>query len=125
MGGQTQPDWTVTQQLTSSGKTSLNGAQSMDSSDSAVDYVMLPSDYFVNITDTSAARAVTAPPAADVSGQIFEVYDGGLNALNFNITIDTIGSETFNGGASLVMAISGGTARFRSDGTNYQVLFNG
>ena len=66
----------------------------------------------------SSAYTLTLEPAADSQGKIFKVkrQDGP------NVTIDTAGSETIDGGPSIVLESEYAAVMLFSDGSNYHVV---
>ena len=88
---------------------------------SAVTYVVLDDDVIINITDTTAPRAVTLPaPGATNIGKFFVVKDtsGGASSNNI-IVVSTAGN--IDGSANYIINTNYGNAIFYSDGTNYFV----
>ena len=86
---------------------------------SAVTYVVLDDDVIINITDTTAPRAVTLPaPGATNIGKFFVVKDTSGGASSNNITVAGI-SGNIDGTANHIINSDYGSAVFYSDGTNY------
>ena len=92
--------------------------------DVTTDTVILPDDYVINVTDTSAPRTITLPPAALV-GESFVVKDGSGAASVNNITIQPASlppGQLIDGQASVAISINYGSLNFVSDGTNYYII---
>ncbi len=87
----------------------------------AADYVVLNTDYYVGVTSTAAARAITLTSANFVAGQKFYVKDESFAASTNNITV-TPTSGTIDNAASAVININGGCMEILFDGTNYFIL---
>lgn len=90
----------------------------------AATYDLLPADDIVHVayTTTGAVTSLTLPTAQMVSGRTIVIKDADGNASANNITIDTEGGETIDGGATLVMAADYEWAILYSDGTNWFVI---
>jgi hypothetical protein len=85
---------------------------------SGTTYTVLAGDFIVGLTNT-AARAVTLPAAsAYLTGQLLLVKDEAGTAATGNITITRAGTDTIDGGASLVINSNKGKAGFYSDGVS-------
>ncbi len=84
----------------------------------AVD-VQTDGESIVGVTDTSIARTVTLATADLEDGKVILVNDESGAAGTNNITIDTEGSETIDGSATLVINTNNGRARLYSDGSNW------
>lgn len=78
------------------------------------------SDTFVYLlVDTTAARAITLPAAADVdAGRFYIVKDVTGSALTYNITVNRAGSDLIDGATSFVMNSNYGSIWIVSDGTS-------
>lgn len=87
----------------------------------AATYDLLTTDMIVHVTytGTGAVTSLTLPTAQTVSGRAIEIIDAGGNAATNNITIDTEGSETINGSATLVINTDYGAYGLYSDGSNW------
>lgn len=73
--------------------------------------------YFVNAS--GGAVVISLPPAASASGR----YDvKKIDASANTVTIDPAGSETIDGGATLVISTQYQNRTFQSDGANWWVL---
>jgi hypothetical protein len=90
----------------------------------AATYDLLVTDLLVHVTYTGtwAVTSLTLPTAQVSNGRRVIVKDAGGGATANNITIDTEGSETIDGAATLVIAVDYGYAELYSDGTNWFVL---
>lgn len=79
-----------------------------------VAYTALISDYIIQYTSLTAARAVTLPAANAVPrGTAYIVKDGAGAAATDNITV----TATIDGGTNKVISTNYGTVRVYSDGT--------
>jgi len=89
----------------------------------AATYDLLASDYYVHVTytGTGAVTSLTLPSAQVVSGRTIYIKDAGGNASTNNITVDTEGSETIDGSATLVMSTDYQAIQLYSDGSNWFV----
>ena len=101
----------------------LNGQQgnTLTAVRSAVSYVALANqDYYIGITDTSAARTVTLPNVSVIKNQSFIIKDEGGGAGAHNITISVNGGvKTIDGQASYVISVNYGAVSLIYDGTNF------
>lgn len=97
----------ATVQITSGGSivSPSGNAQVFEVFDINSDLVINPSDDFVEIrVDTSVARLITLPLAANVAaGRIYIIKDKTGSALLNNITIAASGSDLIDGAATLVV----------------------
>lgn len=79
----------------------------------ATDYNVLVSDYFVEITSTAAARTMTLPNIANVNaGHAYQFIDGSNGAATHNILIKDSGGSTIytiNTNGGVVGTVSNGT----------------
>lgn len=84
-------------------------------------YDLLVTDTILNVTypSTAAVTSLTLPSAQVVSGRTIIIKDASGNAGANNITIDTGGSETIDGAATLVMSTNYQTVKLYSDGSNW------
>lgn len=73
----------------------------------------------VGVTDTTTPRTITLDTDDVVDGQIMIIKDESGGAGSNNITIDTEGTETIDGAASVVITVNYGVLRVYSDGTNW------
>jgi len=90
----------------------------------AATYDLLVTDLLVHVdyTTTGAVTSLTLPTAQAADGRRITIKDVDGNADTNNITIDTEGSETIDGAATLVIDADYGFAELYSDGTNWFVL---
>ena len=90
----------------------------------AATYDLLATDLLVHVdyTTTGAVTSLTLPTAQVADGRRVIIKDVDGNAGTNNITIDTEGSETIDGAATLVIAANYGFAELYCDGTNWFVL---
>lgn len=88
----------------------------------AADYVVLYSDYYIGVTSTAAARAITLPDPSTISvDQCFIIKDESMAAGTNNITI-TPAAGNIDGAANKVINTNGGSVTAISDGTNYFII---
>lgn len=73
----------------------------------------------VGVTDTSVARTITLSTADVIKGRVIIIKDQSGGANTNNITIDTEGSETIDGAASITIIVDYGVLRIYSNGTNW------
>jgi hypothetical protein len=74
-------------------------------------------DFFINVNPTAAARTVTLPSAATLTGRMFAIRS---TSSSNTVTIDPDGSETINGASTVVLKAVNDYILFVSDGTNWQ-----
>lgn len=85
------------------------------------DYQIERADYYIGVTDTSAARTITLP-LTPILDQMFIIKDeSGLAGTN-PITIDTPGAELIDGAATYPINANYGSVTVNFDGTNYFVM---
>lgn len=90
----------------------------------AVSYNVLNTDYYIGITDTTAARTMTLPASGLTGNKIGQTYifkDESGGAATNNITI-TASSGTIDGAASAVINTNYGSIKIVYDGTNYFII---
>ena len=89
----------------------------------AATYDLLVDDLIVHVTytGTGAVTSLTLPTAQALSGRFIIIKDAGGNASANNITMDTQGGETIDGGATLVMSTDYGVVQLYSDGSDWFV----
>ena len=86
-------------------------------------YVVLATDYIVNIKGTGA-RAVTLQAAADAGvGRILVIKDGDGNASSANITINRGASDTIDSATSVVINSNYGSVSLVSDGVSKWMVY--
>ena len=101
----------------------VDGSISTKTTQSAIDYNVLTTDYYIGITDTSVARTVTLPSMANAGdGKTYIIMDESLAAGTNNITVDTADAALINGGASQPITTNGGSMTVRSNGTNWFII---
>lgn len=67
----------------------------------AVDYVALPADEYIGVTDTSVARTITLPTVVGLTdGKIYKIKDESGGAATNNITVTPQLGEFIDGAAS-------------------------
>lgn len=106
--------------ITITGPSTLNGAQIVKRTPTAISYIVLITDYYVGVTSTAAPRTISLPNVGVTAGQVFVVKDeSGAAAVN-NITVDVNGGvKTIDGAASVPINGSYDAYSFIYDGTNY------
>ena len=87
-------------------------------------YDLLTTDDILHVTYTvtGAVTSLTLPSAQAVSGRTIWIKDAGGNASVNNITVDTEGAETIDGGATYPLNSDNQDAGFYSDGSNWFVI---
>lgn len=87
----------------------------------AVTYDLLVTDNLLHViyTTTGAVTSLTLLTFQMQLGRIIVINDGGGNAGTNNITIDTEGSETIDGAATLVISADNDSVELYSDGVNW------
>ncbi len=90
----------------------------------AATYDLLAGDdiLLVTYTTTGAVTSLTLPSAQVVAGRTIVIKDAGGNANTNNITIDTEGSETIDGSATLVINGDYESATLISDGSGWFII---
>lgn len=96
----------------------LNGDIAWTRTATAVD-VNTTNEIIVGVTNTGAARTITLDTDDVADGRVVIVKDESGGAGTNNITIDTEGSETIDGVASIDITVDYGVLRVYSDGTNW------
>lgn len=79
-------------------------------------------DYYIGVDSAAGAFTVTLSSADATDGRELIIHDDAGNAGTNNITIDTEGTESINGGASTTITSNYGSVRLRSDGTNWYIV---
>ena len=111
------PDYEIT-----SGDLTVTKSQTVNTTEvDAATYDLAVDDYIllVSYTSTGAVTSLTLPTAQVVNGRIIIIKDTGGNAGTNNITIDTEGSETIDGSATLVLSTDYESTTIVCDGTNW------
>ena len=87
-------------------------------------YDVLTTDQFINVTytTTGAVTSLTLPTAQVVAGRWIVIKDAGGNATANNITIDTEGSATIDGDATVVVNSDYASINLYCDGTNWFIF---
>lgn len=83
-------------------------------------YTVTSTDGILHVTRSDAGVcAITIPTSLLSSGKEFTVKDAAINSSNFNITVDTEGSEKIDEEDIQVLNISGMSLSLYSDGSNW------
>lgn len=99
----------------------------IDSKLTAVSYSATIFDYYIGVTDTSAARTITLPDPTNSLlnpfplNKSFVIKDQSGGAGTNNITIDTV-AGLIDGAATAKIDNNYGSLTFKSDGTNYFII---
>lgn len=97
----------------------VGGSQSVQRTSVTGDYVLTDADYYVGVTDTSAARTVTLPPATDRSGRVYVVKDESGGAGVQAISVKPHAGEKIDDADSLMISTAYGHLRVISDGKQW------
>lgn len=97
----------------------IGGSQSVQRTAVKADYVLTDGDYYVGVTDTSAARAVTLPSATDRSGRVYVIKDESGGAAAHAVMVRAHAGEKIDGAGSLKISTAYGHLRVISDGKNW------
>lgn len=90
----------------------------------AINYVVLATDYYVGVTNTAVPRTITLPSAIAVgNGWQVEVKDESGGAAASNITISPVLAQTIDGAASLVIAANRGSVLLVSNGGSWFIQY--
>jgi hypothetical protein len=96
---------------TFSGKVVLNGGVAPKRTATAISYTALTTDIFVGVTDTSAARTITLPLAANGLILIIKDESGGAATNNITIQPDASLPDVIDGAASKTINTNYGVIR--------------
>jgi hypothetical protein len=109
-------------QVTSGGSiaASPGSADSFETTSVSTNLTIGPSDTFVYlVVDTSAARSIDLPLAANVSdGRIYIIKDANSLSETNNITVNIQGSDTIDGAASQILTSNSGSWTIVGDGVS-------
>jgi hypothetical protein len=106
--------------LSVTGPTTLNGAQIYKRTPTAINYIVLITDYYIGVTDTTVPRTVSLPNVGVTAGQIFTVKDESGTCAANNITVDVNGGvKTIDGAANVAINGNWDSYNFIYDGVNY------
>ena len=107
-----------------SGDLSGKGIKFSTTTVNAATYDLTTTDYILNVTytTTGAVTSLTLPTSQVVEGRVIVIKDSGGNASGNNITIDTEGSETIDGSATLVLNSDYEAVNLYCDGTNWHIF---
>ncbi len=97
----------------------VGGSQSVHRITVKADHVLTDGDHYVGVTDTSAARTVTLPPATDRSGRVYVVKDESGGAGVHAISVQPHAGEKIDGADSLMISTAYGHLRVISDGKQW------
>jgi hypothetical protein len=88
----------------------------------AISYAVLATDYYVGVTDTSAARTISLPNAP-TTNQIFVIKDESFAASVNNISITTVGGTVLVDNLTTIKIVqNGGSVKVLFNGTAYMVI---
>lgn len=85
----------------------------------AINYTATSQDWLIGVTDTSASRTITLPPASGLAGKQLVIKDESGAAGTNNITVDGNASETIDGTLTAVISTNYGALRLYCDGSNW------
>ncbi len=88
----------------------------------ATDYTVLVTDHLIGVTSTAAARTITLPAAANVSGMEVIVKDESGGAGTNNISVVVSGGGNIDASATYTIATNYGKVRMYSNGTQWFTL---
>jgi len=90
----------------------------------AATYDLLTTDGILHVTytTTGAVTSLTLPTAQAVADRQIVIKDAGGNSGTYSITVDTQGSETIDGDASLVINSDYASICLYSDGSNWFIF---
>lgn len=95
-----------------------DGGHRIKRTNTATDYTVLVTDYYVTVSSTAAARTLTLPSASSVGdGAKFIVKDTSGGAGTNSITITRAGSDTIDGANTAVINSNYGSLTLISDGS--------
>lgn len=113
----------LAQAWTHTGDLVANGGFKIKRTTTAIDYTVLNTDVYVEITNTAAPRTITLPTAASATaGRMFIIKDQSGGAGTNNITIDGNAAETIDGAATKVINTNYGAVTIICDGANWLVI---
>jgi len=90
----------------------------------AATYDLATDDYILNVTypGTAAVTSLTLMTAQTLAGRVVHIKDASGNAGTNNITIDTEGSETIDGAATLTINTNYQSYSLYSDGSDWFII---
>lgn len=97
----------------------VGGSQSVQRIAVKADYALTDGDYYVGVTDTSAARTLTLPSAKDRSGRVYVVKDESGGAAAHAISVKAPAGEKIDGADSLKVGTAYGYLRVVSNGKDW------
>jgi len=87
---------------------------------SSATHTVASGEDIIHVTYTATGVVtVTLPTSETTAGRIIDIKDAGLNAITYNITVVTEGSELIEGSATLTLNANGSAVTLYSDGTNW------
>jgi len=102
------------------GLSTFNGGISMKRTATAASYTALITDYYIGITNTSAAGTITLPPAATAgNGKVYIIKDESGGAAGNNITVQGNGAELIDGANTALITTNYGSIKLMCNGTNW------
>lgn len=111
-------DADLTQNWTFTGALSAQGGFRLNLTETAVSYLALATDVIIGVTDTSAARTISLPPAATAAtDRLYIIKDQSGGASVNNITVDPDGAETIDGAATAVINTNYGSLSIYTNGS--------
>ena len=87
-------------------------------------YDLLATDFILSVTYTASGSvtSLTLPTAQVISGRLICIKDAGGNSATYPIIVDTQGSETIDGAATITINSNYGGVWLYCDGTNWFVV---
>lgn len=82
----------------------------------AINYTVTDVDYYIGVTDTSAARTITIPSASGFPGKVFIIKDESAAAGTNNITVQASSGNIDGVGTYVISTNSGAVTLMRRNG---------
>ncbi|HET6572505.1 MAG TPA: hypothetical protein VFG68_02805 [Fimbriiglobus sp.] len=95
----------------------VKGSQSVQRTSVAADYTATDHDYYIGVTDTTAERRITLPPASGRAGRVYIIKDESGSAAVHPIRVRASAGTTIDGVATLTISTNYGVLRVISTGT--------
>jgi hypothetical protein len=95
------------------------GSQAVHRTAVAADYALTDTDYYVGVTDTSASRTITLPPAAGREGRVYVIKDETGGAGRQPIAVRAADGEAIDGSPAATIRTNYGVLRVISNGANW------